>query len=813
MMAASGVKADITADWKLHMPFDSWAKQVVETPSRVYFISRTFEERRDLPGRDTRSHSLFYYDKAGDEIISVNDRVNANGNTVSCIGYNYDKKYLLVVYTDCNIDFIYDDGRVYNVAALKATPIQGKKEVNHITFDNANSRAYLATTFGYVALNDERHEVAESRNYAENIRSVARCGENVVMLADDGLFYAPAKDQRFNLTEYTYVGGTPNMDCIVPLATNDFIAYKATGQTGVDRFRWTGNGFEWEMLYEDVQMYGAQQIADGNYQLTGNVRLTKVFPDGKISEMNRPNDAWGDPAASLNNSDIWDLKSRKGLRSFKGSPDNWAVSRDFMRPNAPATFISSSFAYSPTYGMLAGSNGIDFAFSETSQNTPSNISGLKNGFWKEYGFYYSGNNALANTSNYGGLSIDPQNPDHVYRGSTTGGIMRVNLANPAEILIMANPSNANAGKEGFIKIQEDMSAWNQLCRFSTPQFATDGTMWSLHYNRNQGRGELWYWPAADRLATTNAANYRPMKNIPLPSVYTAGNNDVMITLAKNKNIVVLGGHANYGTVLVYDHNGTPDNTTDDRYVYLVSPYDQDGGGVSFMAVNNLYEDPATGLVWILSQRGVFTFNPATIFDNPNVVNRIKVARNDGTNLADYLLNEINVNGMATDGEGRKWFATSNGMVCTSQDGRSILGEFTTENSYLPGENVYAVGYNPDSNSMMLATDSGLAELFPSGSGGGALSEASEVRVYPNPVEPDYYGWVRIDNIAEGSLVKITDAKGGVVKELGPAQAGSVEWDVSGLNNTRVATGVYYVMVSPASGGEGKTSISKILVLN
>ena len=80
------------------------------------------------------------------------------------------------------------------------------------------------------------------------------------------------------------------------------------------------------------------------------------------------------------------------------------------------------------------------------------------------------------------------------------------------------------------------------------------------------------------------------------------------------------------------------------------------------------------------------------------------------------------------------------------------------------------------------------------------------------MEPDFYGWVRIDNIADGSLVKITDAKGGLVKEMGPVEGGGVEWDVTGLNNQRVNTGVYYIMVSPGASG-GDSSINKILVLN
>ena len=391
--------------------------------------------------------------------------------------------------------------------------------------------------------------------------------------------------------------------------------------------------------------------------------------------------------------------------------------------------------------------------------------------------------------------------------------MRINLANPSDVMIFANPANANSTSPGFVKVVEDQPNWNLLCRFTTPQFSTDGTMWTLYNNTISGHPELWYWPAASRLATTSAATYQPMKKISVPKLPTS-NSDVMITLAKNPTIVAMAGDIpNGGSIMFYDHKGTPETTNDDKYVYMNSIHDQDGGSVSFLAVNSLYEDPSTGLVWILSQRGVFTVNPKTAFEDPSRVNRIKVARNDGTNLADYLLNEINVHSMSEDGEGRKWFSTSNGLVCTSSDGRTILAEFTTDNSYLPSNEVFATCYNPDNNSMLVATNGGLVEMFPSGSGGSSNGTGSEIRPFPNPVEPDFYGWVRIDNIADGSLVKITDSKGGLVKELGPARGGSVEWDVSGMNNRRVATGVYYIMVSPGSSGDGKAQIAKILVLN
>lgn len=812
ILGVVAASAQLTADWKTYMPFDAWPVQVVETPARVYFMNRTFEKNLNLAERSIPSHSLFYYDKEGDDIVSVNRRANSNGNAVACIGYNAAKKYLLVVYTDCDIDFLYDDGRVFNLPALKMTSIPGKKEANSITFDNEKGRAYVATSFGYLSLNDERHEVAESRNYGGNVQTIGRCGGEIVACIDGKIYHAPASEQRFNLDDYTLIEDTPYADGIVPLDNGGFYAFKSENGY-IDRYTPSGASYTRERLNDDPQFYGMQQTAGGNsYLLTGNVRLYNISKaDGTLEISYKGEDDYWKPAASYDGNNLWTLTARQGLRSYKKNGGGWTLTRDFMRPNSPATYIASSFAWHPEYGMLCGANGYDLAYSDFNQSTPANISALKGGFWKEYGLFYSGS-SISNVFNFSGLGIDPQNNNHVYRSNTLGGIMRVNLANPSEVMIMANPSSRFSKTGTFIPIVGDQAAWSAMCRFTPPQFSSDGTMWSLYNNMDADRAELWYWPAADRLATTSEATYRPMKQINVPEFPTM-NTDCMIALKKNKNMLAMGGLGNGGTILIYDHNGTPGATSDDRHVYMRNPYDQDGGAVSFLAVNNLYEDPETGLIWIMSQRGLFTVNPATVFDEPNRVNRIKVARNDGTNLADYLLNEINVNNMCTDGEGRKWFATSNGVVGTSADGRTILAEFTTDNSYLPSNSVFDVGYNPENNSIMIATEAGMVEMFPSGSGGSTASEASSMRVYPNPVEPDYYGWVRIDNIPDGSLVKITDARGGIVRELGPAQGGSVEWDVSGLNNTRVATGVYYIMVSPGSNGDGTTQISKILVLN
>ena len=151
-------------------------------------------------------------------------------------------------------------------------------------------------------------------------------------------------------------------------------------------------------------------------------------------------------------------------------------------------------------------------------------------------------------------------------------------------------------------------------------------------------------------------------------------------------------------------------------------------------------------------------------------------------------------------------------MTSSASGAEVLKVYTSDDTLLPSDYVYGLAYNPANNSMMISTDSGLAELFLSGTS--ADAEGEDAVVYPNPVRPDYYGYVTIEGLEDGALVKITDSGGNLIKELGFADGGTIQWDVTNLNNKRVRSGVYYVL---ASGGldssGGFSAAAKILVVN
>ncbi|MDE6178221.1 MAG: hypothetical protein K2F86_03545, partial [Duncaniella sp.] len=119
-----------------------------------------------------------------------------------------------------------------------------------------------------------------------------------------------------------------------------------------------------------------------------------------------------------------------------------------------------------------------------------------------------------------------------------------------------------------------------------------------------------------------------------------------------------------------------------------------------------------------------------------------------------------------------------------------------------------------SNSLFIATLSGLLELSTDSSP--AMDDYSEAYAYPNPLTPDYTGWVTITGLMADSMVKIVDQNMNLVYQT-TSEGGMATWDGCNMNGQRVRSGVYYVLAS--SGGESAASASsaavatKILVIN
>ena len=264
---------------------------------------------------------------------------------------------------------------------------------------------------------------------------------------------------------------------------------------------------------------------------------------------------------------------------------------------------------------------------------------------------------------------------------------------------------------------------------------------------------------------------------------------------------------------VLDHKGTYTDPSDDKKVSCKNLVDQDGNRHAPYQSRHLAED-ADGALWIATNAGVYVVDdPRQCFTNSFRIRRPKVARNDGTNYADYLLDTETVNYIAVDPANRKWFATENsGLYLTNAEGTEILEHFTTENSPLPSNTIYSIECDPHGNTVYVGTTSGLMSF--SSDATPPASDFSNVLAYPNPVRPEYNGYVTITGLKDNSLVKIGDSLGNIFFQT-RSEGGMARWDACDASGRRVKSGVYYVFASSSESDGGSTSgaVTKIMVIN
>ncbi|MBO4487557.1 MAG: Por secretion system protein, partial [Bacteroidaceae bacterium] len=86
---------------------------------------------------------------------------------------------------------------------------------------------------------------------------------------------------------------------------------------------------------------------------------------------------------------------------------------------------------------------------------------------------------------------------------------------------------------------------------------------------------------------------------------------------------------------------------------------------------------------------------------------------------------------------------------------------------------------------------------------------SNIKVYPNPVRPNYDGKIRITGFTADSDVKITTTSGLLIAQ-GTSLGGTFVWDGRDKAGDRVATGIYHVIASDAEGKNG--IVAKILMV-
>ncbi|MDE5886911.1 MAG: T9SS type A sorting domain-containing protein [Muribaculaceae bacterium] len=801
--------------WIIHPTFDGEITHIIETPEYVYYTSRTLPPDNNITPNYV---SLFRYDKEGEETIALSNANLLNNGVIFDVIRNPEKGYIFTVDCDFGINIIYDDGKNIYIPDYKNANISQSKSVRTLTPDQSKGHIYMATDFGYVVINDVKHEIADSRNYGVAVQSVARLGKHLLLLSGNKLLVAPVDEPRFSLSDYTGVKEFYVPIGLYPLSENKCLLLSNGGAPHYLYLLSVNENGEIEIGEPWVGNFSGLEYTDDGVIMTTPDFLMRIDKEGQQTTANWPETLSTGKGTSGNFRDFWIADSRKGLKGLKLDQEKgWSLTFDYIAPNAPSPFLSSCMAQHPTEGLLVGNLGRDRANMDYVGKSPILISAYKDGRWSNLSAAYTAPEEPVVIEDPYGFSIDPDNPDYIYASSLHSGFARINLRDAKDVIHFVAPSHKNENETGYVPLLPDVASlenWSSSC--STPRFDSYGNLWTIYANYDLAKEyklPLYCWEASDRKASKTAADVMLPKILYVDNIAPIHGEDLFpLVTSRNRNYLLYASLLWDSLIVLIDTAGTPTDPSDDRNVFWDHFVDQDGNEFEVHNIEQIYEDPATGYVWVGHSAGVFYFDPGTLISGAPRAIRIKVARNDGTNLADYLLHNVIVNDIVSDKEGNKWLATSGaGLVRTTSDGKKILEEYTTSNSPIPDNNILSLGYIRDTNSIVASTLKGLAEYRIGDNGG--MAAGSEVKVYPNPVRPGYSGYITIEGLEDGALVKIVDAGGNMVKELGPVNGEKIEWDGTNLHFKKLNSGVYFILESSGDGTNNFSKVGKILMIN
>ena len=147
----------------------------------------------------------------------------------------------------------------------------------------------------------------------------------------------------------------------------------------------------------------------------------------------------------------------------------------------------------------------------------------------------------------------------------------------------------------------------------------------------------------------------------------------------------------------------------------------------------------------------------------------------------------------------KWFGTEReGLWQFSEFGDILLNQFTENNSPLTSPDIQNTTLEPFSGEILI-TQSNAAFSF-RGTSISAFESLNSLKIYPNPVRPDFSGYLSIEGLTDFAQIKITTSAGRVVFGS-QIRGGKATWDLREGSGNRPEAGIYLVYVTDESGVE------------
>jgi hypothetical protein len=749
------VEINATGQWKTYLSYAD-IQNITQSPNKVFAISSGA-----LYSLDKRDLSLETYSK----ITGLSD------NDISDIAFDNSNELLFIAYANANIDLIATGG-IFNIPDLQRKTMTGSKKINGISFNG--DFAYLATDFGICKVNVKKREFSDTYMIGDNstavsVKAVAVRNDSIFGITDNVLYAAAGNKNLSDYRNWQQINfpETDSKNQNIVFFDNELFLLKENKKV------YRRNNGAWEFFTENIENINASQ---------NRLNLTKTDKVSSYAAVS------GSPAETTTT-----VVCRKGVydttrKQFFIAVAGYGLVR-IDENNNFSSFTPSGPVYNDPYIMKFVNGKLFVTTSGTwvGDNFTGNIAApgavmiYDGNSWLNIGEWNipdENNNrpfvALLN------IAIDPNDDTHFFVGSWRTALFEFRNNT---FYKHYNSDNSDGAIQALVGDPYFAQPINGLT------FDKDGNLWltqglSIYNIKVKNKDGTW-------------------KTFYFPNFTTKGTvQELLIDSYGLKWVNVPRG--NDAGIFVFD------DTNESRNVWFTSFIDQDNH--SFASYYHCFaldkNDPKK--LWIGTNNGaIIVPDTRTVFNTNFTIQRIKIPRNDGTGLADYLLENEIVNFILPDDANRKWLGTrTSGVYLVSENGAETIEHFTAENSPLLSNNVKGIAINPVNGEVFFATDKGIISYMGSATEG--KTSFKNVYAYPNPVRENYEGVISIVGLMNNSAVKITDIAGNLVYET-ISNGGMATWDGTNISGQRVSTGVYLAMCSNPDGSEG--GLVKILIIN
>ena len=709
----------------------------------------------------TNGPSLLLFDRGTGELITLDESTGLSATGVDAFAYSPAHDALVVAYTNSDIDVVSQDLSVVNIPDVRTETGAGSKRINHV-HATPDGVVYAAADFGVLKIDVPNAEIDETYVIGDDgspvvVTEVVRADRLLAAATDEGL--KTAVTDSANLLDFS--NWSHDQDGLPEQAGIDLASWRDTLYAAVNDtlFRldtgWTrlAHDSAWTIL--DLRategLHAVQQRADTSGAAV-TTRLVRWSAGGwEVLDSSR---FFARDLVLVDGTTGYIADVANGL--YRLTPGGATA---VGTPNAPFSNTAVSIDHHDGAVYVAGGSVTEFFEPRVSFDGYSVYDGTQ---WTAFNPFNTP--GLQSVRDVLTVKHHPETGD-LYAATSTGLVV---FDGSSYTLYDASnsPLRDKFGNAGYAVV-------------SDVAFAPDGSVWVLNYGPESG-------PALHRLRPDGSWE---SENTPS----TSGLLREALVDPAGQLWLVDGG------------DGLIVRTAEGDYISLGTSASE--GNLPNAAVRSLALTQ-DGALWVGTEAGVAVFDcPLQVATTPEC----RVSRQITATLgeyAEYLFETDVVQAIAVDGADRKWVGTENGAWLVSPTGEAEVLRFTASETPLPSDNIIDIGILQTTGEVFFATDLGLVSYFGDATEGAETHD--DVRIFPNPVRPEYQGPISITGLVTNAWVTITDVAGNMIDE-GPARGGKFTWNGADHTGRRGRTGVYFVFSSNADGTE--KHVGKIVLVN